>query len=166
MKIIAVNNIDLINIVESLANEIWRNHYIPMIGEPQVDYMLAKFQSSVAIESQIRNGYDYYLLDQNKEYIGYFALVQKCENLFLSKLYVRIDKRGLGYGRKAIEFIAEEARQRDLKAIDLVVNKKNENTIEAYKKFGFSITGEIICDVGEGFVMDDYKMKKEIVNGV
>ena len=30
-----------IEIVESLAREIWTEHYIPIIGKEQVDYMLA-----------------------------------------------------------------------------------------------------------------------------
>ena len=34
-----------IEIVESLAREIWTEHYVAIIGIEQVDYMLDRFQS-------------------------------------------------------------------------------------------------------------------------
>ncbi len=46
--IIEVRNEDQIDIVESLANEIWTEHYTPIIGKDQVKYMLDKFQSKDA----------------------------------------------------------------------------------------------------------------------
>ena len=49
-----------IEIIESLAREIWTEHYIPVIGREQVDYMLARFQSRQAIGEQIRSGVRYF----------------------------------------------------------------------------------------------------------
>ncbi len=51
-----------IETVARLACEIWNQHFIPIIGKAQVDYMLEKFQSKRAISEQIENGYSYYLL--------------------------------------------------------------------------------------------------------
>jgi diphthamide synthase (EF-2-diphthine--ammonia ligase) len=48
VKVISVSGDYLIGIVESLAKEIWIEHYTPIIGRPQVDYMLENFQSSQA----------------------------------------------------------------------------------------------------------------------
>ena len=45
------------------AEEVWREYYIPLLGEAQVSYMVEKFQSAQAIAQQIADGYTYYLLE-------------------------------------------------------------------------------------------------------
>jgi hypothetical protein len=47
--------------VAELARDIWTEHYVPIIGRDQVDYMLDRFQSSDAIARQIESGCKYYL---------------------------------------------------------------------------------------------------------
>ncbi len=44
--------------VVNLAREIWTDHYVPIIGREQVDYMLEKFQSEKAIATQLADGED------------------------------------------------------------------------------------------------------------
>lgn len=47
--------------IAGLAGEIWREHYTPIIGAAQVEYMLEKFQSADRIYSDIINdGYVYF----------------------------------------------------------------------------------------------------------
>ncbi|MFR5585739.1 MAG: hypothetical protein ACLTLQ_19640 [[Clostridium] scindens] len=44
-----------------LAEEIWHQHFTPIIGKEQVDYMVDKFQSYPAIKAQIEHdGYEYF----------------------------------------------------------------------------------------------------------
>lgn len=38
----------------------------------------------------------------------------------------------------------------------------NHQAIEVYKHEGFEITEELISDIGQGFQMVDYKMKKAL----
>jgi hypothetical protein len=49
-----------IDAVASLAHDIWIQHYVPIIGQEQTDYMLAKFQSEPAISRQIADGHQYF----------------------------------------------------------------------------------------------------------
>lgn len=72
-KITAVNDPESIDIVARLGDEIWREHYVPIIGEAQVNYMLDKFQSPRAIASQIKEGASYYLVYMNEKAVGYFS---------------------------------------------------------------------------------------------
>ena len=45
--------------VAELARETWMQHYVPLIGAAQVEYMLARFQSAEAIARQIAaEGYE------------------------------------------------------------------------------------------------------------
>ena len=151
-----------IEIVETLAREIWTEHYVPIIGKEQVDYMLASFQSRQAIREQIRTGIAYYLIREDDAHIGYMAVQPKGRELFLSKIYVKLSRRGLGYGKKAVQFAEKVAKELNLDKIALTVNKNNVNSIKAYEKIGFKNTGSVVQDIGNGFVMDDYIMEKTL----
>ncbi len=149
--------------VELLAREIWTEHYTPIIGKEQVDYMLGRFQTKYAISEQIDSGMLYFLMQEHNEFIGYIAVKQKGEDLFLSKIYVKLRKRGMGYGKKAVQFVEAFSKAKSLTKIVLTVNKNNVNSIKAYEKMGFKNTGSIIQNIGNGFFMDDFTMVKLIV---
>ena len=151
-----------IEIVESLAKEIWTEHYIPIIGKEQVEYMLENFQSKRAISEQIGAGFLYFLMEEENQFIGYVAVLPKGNELFLSKIYIKSPRRGKGYGKKAILFIEKIAKEKGFKKIVLTVNKNNRAAIKAYEKFGFTNLGSIIQEIGGGFIMDDYKMEKTV----
>lgn len=140
--------------VADLARVIWTEHYTPIIGADQVSYMLEKFQSAAAIQQQIGQGMKYVLMEPAA---GYFAYERKPDHLFLSKIYVHPDHRGQGLARKSIAWIQETEKP---ERIRLTVNRHNSNTLAAYKKLGFSKTGELVTDIGGGYVMDDFVMEK------
>lgn len=147
-------------LTEAVARQIWTQHYTPIIGERQVSYMLDKFQSVAAMQKQILEGYEYFLIYSNGKIAGYFSFLPEEEALFLSKIYVLAEMRGHGIGKRALQFIEEEARRDHLKGIRLTVNKYNTQSIQAYLKMGFKQHRAIVMDIGGGFVMDDYEMVK------
>ncbi|MFK5880230.1 MAG: GNAT family N-acetyltransferase [Flavobacteriaceae bacterium] len=158
---LAVNKLD-IKIISELASKIWTEHYTPIIGIEQVDYMLNKFQSELAIENQIKEGFQYYLVFIDKIPAGYLSFIKKENTLFLSKIYILSIERGKGIGKFMMEFLDQKAADLNLKSISLTVNKNNTKSIDAYKKMGFVKVESIITDIGSGFVMDDFVMNKEI----
>ncbi|MCF2555505.1 GNAT family N-acetyltransferase [Faecalicatena contorta] len=140
-----------------LANEIWHQHFIPIIGEAQVEYMVEKFQSYPAIKSQIKNdGYEYYQIFSGHTMAGYTGIHQENNALFLSKLYIKKDFRGQHLATKALDFLIQLCKERGLGKIWLTCNKYNSNTLTVYDHLGFVITDEQVADIGNGFVMDDY----------
>lgn len=140
-----------------LANEIWHQHFIPIIGEAQVEYMVEKFQSYPAIKSQIENdGYEYYQILSGHTMVGYTGIHQENNALFLSKLYIKKDFRGQHLSTKALGFLIQLCKERGLGKIWLTCNKYNSNTLAVYDHLGFVITDEQVADIGNGFVMDDY----------
>lgn len=160
IKILPVTEERLIVTVAALAEAIWHEHYTPFIGASQVSYMLDKFQSRDAIAGQIKEGYLYFLIrDCMGTDVGYLAVLPRENELFLSKIYFTRNSRGRGYGRQTIEMVACMAKERNKKKVTLTVNKQNINSIQAYKKFGFTIAGPVVQDIGGGFVMDDYRME-------
>jgi len=149
----------------ALARRIWTEHYTPIIGEAQVEYMLDKFQSAGQILKDIKdNGYRYFIAYDGEKQIGYCAIKPYHEigGLFLSKLYVEKSMRGRGVSKLMLNKIKSVAKLNNLDYIWLTVNKYNLKSIEIYKKLGFSIVDEMVTDIGNNFVMDDYKMQMRI----
>ena len=148
--------------IECLANEIWNEYFTAIIGKAQVDYMLEKFQSKKAITKQIENGFLYFLIKNNKNPVGYIGVLPEEKQLFLSKFYITLAERDKGHGRKAMGFLEQLAMKKNLSKISLTVNRHNLATINTYKKLGFENRGSIVQNIGKNFVMDDYKMEKEL----
>lgn len=140
-----------------LANEIWHQHFIPIIGEAQVDYMVEKFQSYPAISKQIKqDGYEYFRIFIDDIFAGYTGVHTENNALFLSKLYIKKDCRGNHLATYALDYLISLCKERGLKKIWLTCNKYNANTLAVYDHLGFQITDEQVADIGNGFVMDDY----------
>ncbi len=152
-------------IVAALANEIWNDHFVPIIGKKQVDYMLDRFQSEGAITAQINEGFEYYLLGVDNNNAGYIGLVPDPaeSSLMISKIYIKKSCRGIGVGNEALDFIEKICRQHSLNKIFLTVNKNNLKTIQWYADNGFIKVDSVVKDIGNGYVMDDYIMEKIIL---
>lgn len=163
-EIVAVRGEERIAAVAALAEEIWNQHYLPIIGRAQVDYMLERFQSRRAIAAQIEEGYCYFLVREGEGYAGYMAVVLRGDGpgMMLSKLYVLEESRGRGLGRAMVEFAERLCRQQGAKRLWLTVNKNNSASIDAYRRMGFRIAGPVVTDIGAGFVMDDYLLQKSL----
>ena len=157
-----VTSKSLIEITARLAHKIWNQHYVPIIGQAQVDYMLNKFQDAEAISHQIENGYEYFIIFHEQKPCGYLALIPNTveKKLMISKIYVDSDFRGLGLGSSLIDFSVETAKNSGFESIWLTVNKNNTKTIEWYQSKGFTVKKKIEMDIGNGFIMDDYLMEK------
>lgn len=155
-KMIPVKTDTQIQKVATLAFAIWNEHFVPIIGQKQVDYMVAKFQSYSALKEQIENGYEYFLLEVDSALIGYTGIHAEDDSLFLSKLYLLSTARHKGVSHQAFDFLKELCKTRSLKRIWLTCNKYNENTLAVYRHFGFQVIDSCETDIGEGYIMDDY----------
>ncbi|MGL1886740.1 MAG: GNAT family N-acetyltransferase [Reichenbachiella sp.] len=147
--------------VAHLANKIWNQHFVPMIGQGQVDYMLKKFQSVAAILSQIEQGYDYFLITKGAESVGYIGLVNDPETnrMMISKIYIKEDLRGSGIGNNTLDFIVQNAKNDGIQSIWLTVNRDNDATVAWYIRKGFVKIREEKNDIGNGYYMDDFIME-------
>ena len=151
--------------VSTLAQKIWQEHYLSIVGQEQINYMLERFQSEQAITMQLSEGYEYYLLNYNKHNTGYMAIIPNTEDssLMLSKIYVKKSERGLGSGKQMLHFVETLCKKRKLKKVWLTVNKHNTHSIEWYLRMGFTKEAGIIQNIGGGFLMDDFRMEKSIL---
>lgn len=147
-----------------MAEDIWREYYVSIITLDQIDYMIEKYQSVPAVQDQIVNqGYDYYVMRHDGLPVGYLSVKEEGGKLFLSKFYVSQEHRGQGYASQAMAFLEELCIEKGLSHIWLTVNRHNESSIGVYRKKGFRVIREQVADIGNGYVMDDFVMEKEIL---
>lgn len=165
IRLIKIQSAEQVKHLAEIADEIWHEFFPAILSAEQIDYMVEKFQSENAMLEQMRNdGYEYYYIYRNGVHIGYTAIKNDGNRLFLSKLYLKKEYRGKGYASATFGMIKSIARERSLNGIWLTVNKYNENAIKAYEKLGFRRIGEGVTDIGNGFVMDDYFYQYDIAN--
>ncbi len=138
-----------------LASSIVKEHFDPIIGSEQNDYMIEKFQSAESIRGQLSEGYKYYFVCLDDTKIGFLAYRIDADSIYLSKFYLDKEYRGRGFSRDMLDFIINAARDNSLKTIRLNVNKNND-AIYAYEKLGFKRVGTQKKDIGNGFLMDDF----------
>jgi hypothetical protein len=95
IRFIKVHSEQQIADIAYLAQEIWQEHYLPIVGQEQIDYMLKKFQCERAIAKQLTDGYEYYSVTYDKRSAGYMAVISNVSDasLMISKIYVHLADR-------------------------------------------------------------------------
>ncbi|HBA64430.1 MAG TPA: GNAT family N-acetyltransferase [Lachnospiraceae bacterium] len=165
LRIVPADNAELLYNIAALADDIWHEHFTPIIGEQQVEYMLEKFQSVDALNRQIMSeGYEYFVLIYEYLMAGYVGIKEEEDALFLSKLYIHEECRGKHISTNVLRYLISLCKTRGLKKIWLTCNKYNANTLEVYKHLGFEIVRSQVTDIGNGFVMDDYILEYPITD--
>ena len=156
-----VNSDTELKAVAELAGMIWHECFTDIISEGQIDYMVEKFQSYKAMTKQIiEQDYSYFAVRENDELCGYIGVKpEKDDRFFLSKLYLRSDKRGRGIASQMLKKVFEEAKNFGKEKVYLTVNKHNERAIAVYLRTGFEIADKVVTDIGNGYVMDDFTME-------
>lgn len=144
----------------AVINEVWPEAFVPIIGQEQVDYMLATYQSKEQIEKEVATDVQYFLLKKQGQTVGYTAYEIIEDKIYLSKLYLLNHVRGQGLTTAVFHWYEELATEQGIEEIFLRVNQGNTQAIAVYQHQGFEIVGELVSDIGQGFQMVDYKMKK------
>jgi diamine N-acetyltransferase len=147
-----------LDIVSQLAAKIWNAHYVPIIGQQQVDYMLNRMYSRNSLEEQLtQKQHLFYLVVLNDSDIQGFVSVhrEQDQNWFLNKFYILPDKAAKGLGTAVFEELKELLQP---EKITLTVNRQNYKSINFYFKNGFTIDHVADFDIGDGYVMNDFVM--------
>lgn len=147
--------------LSAFASRIVKERFDPIIGPEQNDYMIAMNQSPRAIAEQLAQGSRYYLCIAGGQRAGFLAFYPKAAAMYLSKFYLDAAFRGQGLSKEMLAFVESAAREEGLGAVELSVNRNN-SAVSAYRRLGFEIAAEKVTDIGSGFVMDDYVMRKRL----
>jgi ribosomal protein S18 acetylase RimI-like enzyme len=146
--------------IRKVVHEVWPIAYREMITPEQISYMLEWMYSDESLHKQVTEEGCVFLVYEEDNIVQGFASFSEIEkSVFkLHKLYVYTSLHGKGIGRALLDEVKKRAVDLGGKTIELQVNKKNVAQ-HFYIKQGFSIDHELVLDIGEGFVMDDFVMK-------
>lgn len=146
--------------IQELSACIWPIAYGAILSQAQIDFMLKKMYSTEALTQQIETLEHTFLLleaDQLPRGFASFSL-HETKTYRLHKLYVLSDYQGKGAGKKLLDAVIHQAKEKGANALELNVNREN-NAIAFYKKIGFSIVREEDIAIGSGYFMNDYVMQ-------
>lgn len=154
---------DELETVRELALAIWPKCYRNIIGPDRVDAMLAVLYSTDnLLREMTQDGHVFWIVRVGETDVGYASGYVDGGRLWLKKLYVRDDYRGLGLGKALIQAVLDHfhvpGRTRDMA---LYVNRDNRPAIDYYLRSGFQIEAEVPVQMGPyGFT--DFVMQRAL----
>jgi GNAT superfamily N-acetyltransferase len=148
-----------------LAGNIWRQHYPGIISREQIEYMLARMYALETLREEMRGGgIRFVRLLVADQLVGFasFGPTDESGVMKLHKCYLLPACHGRGYGSLLLQHCERAALESGARRLILAVNKRNAMALAAYQRNGFAIVAAVVTDLGQGFVMDDYVMAKEL----
>jgi ribosomal protein S18 acetylase RimI-like enzyme len=143
--------------IEQLAHTIWHKHYVPIVGVEQVNYMLAKLYNHKALQQQVVEGQQFYLVLNDERETGFISIsTRDNRDFFLHKFYILQENQNIGLGTEVFKKLFEELYKPE--TIRLTVNRQNYKSINFYFKLGFKIEKVAEFDIGDGYFMNDFVM--------
>ena len=167
-QILPATEADLPTLAE-LAGVIWRQHYPGIISPAQIEYMLAQMYALDRLREDIRaRDIRFVRLLFDGRFVGFasFGPTPTAGVMKLHKCYLLPECHGCGLGSRLLQHCEQQARQLGARRLILAVNKHNAKAIAAYQRNGFAVTESVITDFGNGFVMDDFIMAKDLSPGI
>lgn len=149
--------------IREMARRIWIPAYTGIITTEQIGYMLNKMYSEESLIHQLEmEKCTFYILYEGNIDLGFASISMRSPELFrLNKLYVDTTLHGKGLGKQLLLKLEEHTKESGGGILELNVNKNNP-AIHFYRSQGFQIYRDEVIDIGNGFVMDDFVMRKDI----
>lgn len=146
-----------------LAHEIWHAHYPGIISRKQIDFMLGQRYSQAVIRASLA-GQCWDAAWLGDRMVGFaHSLADHAPTAWkLDKLYVHPVHQRKGIGQALLLQAKRHAIEAGAERLVLRVNKHNAAALAAYARYGFTVYGEHVLDIGEGFVMDDYLLELKL----
>lgn len=146
-----------IQTIMKLAKSIWQDHYIHIISQEQLDYMLDKMYSSASLLDQMENqNHEFFIIKEQGIEIGFISIKKTVNEVFLNKFYLLSNQQNKGLGTKVFELLKEKIGS--FKTMRLTVNRQNYKSINFYFKNNFKIEAVKDFKIGNGYEMNDFIM--------
>lgn len=148
-----------IPIIRQLTFEIWPTTYNHIISQQQIDYMLEMMYSPASLQKQMQEQQCTFIIaEENNTPVAFASYNQTTAQTWkLNKIYILPSQQGKGTGKFILNYIIEEIKKQNAKALQLQVNRNN-NAKYFYEKLGFKIIETADFDIGNGYFMNDYVM--------
>ncbi len=153
-------------IVKDLAYRIWPSTYKEILSQEQMAYMLNWMYSIETLEESLESDHYFFAIFDEDEALGFIDVELNCpktSGMKLQKIYVLPEKQGLGLGKKLLNFAIDFGKKQGVNHLTLQVNRFNK-AVNFYRHAGFEIIDEQDFDIGNGYFMNDYVMKKRLLS--
>src|SRR6185437_8790743 len=162
MRIIAADTVEHFDLIEGLARRIVPDFYAPFFERATAEYLVESGHTAAALAAQAGKGDRHFLIEGDGRPVGYFSLAVEVERILLSHFYVLREFRGLG--QLAMDFIHREVTTMGGRRIELFVLRENSAAVGLYRKNGFVVAEEVLTRLGNGAVLEDFLMRKDLEN--
>jgi GNAT superfamily N-acetyltransferase len=154
-----------IKTIQEITYITWPITYGEILSEEQLKFMLDLFYSNEALTAQFEKREQlFYLISDGESTIGFIGIehqYQKRAVTKIHKIYLLPETQGKGIGKNVIESIGRLALENNSTSLLLNVNRFNK-ALNFYEKVGFKIIEEVDIEIGNGYLMEDYVMEKNI----
>lgn len=154
-----------IKTIQEITYITWPITYGKILSKSQLDYMLDLFYSDEALIKQIKNKEQlFYLISEDEATLGFIGIEHNYKDEAITKIYkiyLLPETQGKGIGKKVIQKIEKMALENHSTALSLNVNRFN-TALSFYKKIDFEVVDEVNIEIGNGYLMEDYVMEKEL----
>ena len=148
--------------VIQIQEKTWEPTYREILTSEQIEYMFEKIYSAEALENQMTEGGQHFLLLFNTDILQGFAAVSEEEPGYfkLHKIYVLPATQGTGAGKFLLKAVEDYVRLKGGKKLALNVNRYNKAR-SFYEKMNFNVVREVDIPIGP-YWMNDFIMEKQL----
>lgn len=156
--------IEDIPVIQDVAARVWPVTYKDILTPGQITYMMELMYSAAGLTRQINElQHRFLLLYDDEQPVGYasYSTTDTPGTYKLHKLYLDPACQGKGAGRFLLGKVTQIAKDARAHTLEVDVNRDNKAR-SFYEKLGFSLFKEKDTDIGSGYVMTDYVLRKAI----
>ena len=161
MDIIRKATVNDIPAIREIAGVAFPATYSDIITEEQIAYMMEWMYSEDVLRKEIAGDVTWLLMELDGVASGYVSFGPEGTDgqYHLHKIYILPACQGKGHGRALFLAAEEEMRRRGAEIFELNVNRHNK-ALDFYLKMGMKINRSGDFDIGGGFYMNDYILRK------
>lgn len=150
--------------IQAIANRAFPNAFKNILSDEQTQYMMQMMYSTASLKQQWAEGHWYSLLREGGQPVGYVSVSpQSAEVCHIQKIYLLPECRGRRLGDRLFNEGLRLARlmNPNVRAVELNVNRHNP-AVAFYERLGLRRDRSVDINIGQGFQMNDYIMRREL----
>lgn len=146
--------------IRELALVIFPITYREIVTAEQIDYMMDMFYTAGNLLTQFESGQTFLIIYYEEKPAGFasYTRIDEAGIFKLNKIYLDQRLQGKGLGRILLTDVISRVKEADGTLLQLNVNKNNK-AVGFYRSMGFTISEEVLLDIGNNFFMDDFIME-------
>lgn len=150
--------------VRNITDVIWPETFKDILSPEQIRYMMQMMYAPEVMAKELVDGFHFDMVLADGRDAGYvvYSAYGDDGTAKLHKVYLLKEFHHQGIGQKMLEYACSRCREQGFTSVLLAVNKQNLPAQKAYLRHGFVMEKAVKCDIGHGFFMDDYLMRKAL----